>query len=107
MRVEVLKPTGRTRVWAPAAVIGGTPYQRTLTNTVQPSALGYKSLGTASEKIATAQHCRAEVYVNGYGWAPADPADVRKVMLEEPPGHHPLDDEMVKSAVLGWRLRVH
>ena len=29
---------------------------------------------------------------------PVDPADVRKVVLEEPPGNRPLDDEMVKSA---------
>ena len=29
---------------------------------------------------------------------PVDPADVRKVVLEEPPGNRPLDDEMVKKA---------
>ena len=34
-----------------------------------------------------AQHCRAEVYLTGYGWVPVDPADVRKVVLEEPPGN--------------------
>ena len=27
-----------------------------------------------------------------------DPADVRKVMLEEPPGNRPADDEMVRKA---------
>lgn len=59
---------------------------------------GYKSLGTASENITKAQHCRAEVYISGYGWVPVDPADVRKVVLEEPPGNRPLDDEMVKKA---------
>ena len=32
------------------------------------------------------QHCRAEVYLTDYGWVPVDPADVRKVVLEEPPG---------------------
>ncbi len=62
------------------------------------SDLGYKSLGTASEIVTKAQHCRAEVYIGGYGWVPADPADVRKVVLEEPPGNRPLDDEMVKRA---------
>src|SRR5580692_4805702 len=31
-RVEVLTPSGATRVWLPAALIGKTPYQRTLTN---------------------------------------------------------------------------
>ena len=49
-----------------------------------PSALGYKSLGTSSEVVTKAQHCRAEVFLNDYGWVPVDPADVRKVMLEEP-----------------------
>ena len=33
-----------------------------------------------------------------YGWVPVDPADVRKVVLEEPPGNLPLDDDMVKKA---------
>jgi transglutaminase-like putative cysteine protease len=65
---------------------------------VARSELGYKSLGAASEKISKAQHCRAEVYLSEYGWVPVDPADVRKVMLEEPPGNRPLDDEMVKKA---------
>jgi transglutaminase-like putative cysteine protease len=49
------------------------------------SALGYKSLGPASAIITKGQHCRAEVYLDGYGWVPVDPADVRKVVLEEPP----------------------
>ena len=58
---------------------------------------GYKSLGTSSETITKSQHCRAEVYLTGYGWV-ADLADVRKVVLEEPPGNRSLDDEMVKTA---------
>jgi transglutaminase-like putative cysteine protease len=62
------------------------------------SRLGYKSLGTSSETISKAQHCRAEVYLSGHGWFPIDPADVRKVMLEEPPGNRPVNDEMVKKA---------
>jgi len=65
---------------------------------VGKSELGYKSLGASSEKISKAQHCRAEVYLNGYGWVPVDPADVRKVVLEEPPGNRPLNDEMVSKA---------
>jgi transglutaminase-like putative cysteine protease len=65
---------------------------------VAKSELGYKSLGTASENISKAQHCRAEVYISGYGWVAVDPADVRKVVLEEPPGNRPLNDEMVKKA---------
>ncbi len=62
------------------------------------SELGYKSLGASSEIITKAQHCRAEVYIDTLGWVPVDPADVRKVVLEEPPGNRPLDDPMVKAA---------
>jgi transglutaminase-like putative cysteine protease len=64
---------------------------------VAPSKLGYKSLGRGGGDITNAQHCRAEVYLAGYGWVPMDPADVRKVILEEDGGKKP-DDPMVLSA---------
>jgi transglutaminase-like putative cysteine protease len=63
-----------------------------------PSRFGYKSLGTAGEVVSKAQHCRAEVFLNGFGWVPVDPADVRKVVLEEPPGQLALDHPKVKAA---------
>jgi transglutaminase-like putative cysteine protease len=62
------------------------------------SAYGYKSLGAGSETVTKAQHCRAEVYLADHGWVPVDPADVRKVMLEEPPGNRPPGDDMVVRA---------
>lgn len=65
---------------------------------VGPSAFGYRSLGTGSATITRAQHCRAEVHLEGVGWLPADPADVRKVVLEEPPGNLALDDAKVVAA---------
>lgn len=65
---------------------------------VGKSELGYRSLGASSENVTKAQHCRAQVYLSDYGWVPVDPADVRKVVLEEPPGNRPLDDDMVKKA---------
>jgi transglutaminase-like putative cysteine protease len=65
---------------------------------VAKSELGYKSLGASSENVTKSQHCRAEVYLGDHGWVPVDPADVRKVALEEPPGNRPLDDDMVKKA---------
>jgi transglutaminase-like putative cysteine protease len=65
---------------------------------VAKSEMGYKSLGASSEIVTKAQHCRAEVYLSSYGWIPVDPADVRKVVLEEPPGNRPLDDEIVRKA---------
>jgi transglutaminase-like putative cysteine protease len=42
----------------------------------------FASLG-ASGVISKAQHCRSEAYLEGAGWFPVDPADVRKVMLEQ------------------------
>lgn len=65
---------------------------------VARSEMGYKSLGASSDNVTKAQHCRAEVYLSDCGWVPVDPADVRKVMLEEPPGNRPLDDDMVRRA---------
>jgi len=65
---------------------------------VAKSELGYKSLGLSTDKASKAQHCRAEVYLSQYGWVPVDPADVRKVVLEEPPGNRALSDEMVSKA---------
>ncbi|SRR5579871_102880 len=65
---------------------------------VAPSRFGYKSLGANSETVTKAQHCRAEVFVTPFGWIPADPADVRKVVLEEPPGNLALDDPKVAAA---------
>jgi transglutaminase-like putative cysteine protease len=65
---------------------------------VARSELGYKSLGLASDNASKAQHCRAEVYLKGFGWVPVDPADVRKVVLEEPPGNRALDDDLVRRA---------
>jgi len=65
---------------------------------VAPSKFGYKSLGANSSIITKAQHCRAEIYLAEWGWVPVDPADVRKVALEEPPGDLPLDHPQVAAA---------
>ena len=71
---------------------------------VAKSELGYKSLGAASEKVTKAQHCRAEVYLGGYGWVPVDPADVRKVVLEEPPGNRTLQMTWCQGARAAVRV---
>ncbi len=54
----------------------------------------FKSLGKSGE-ITKAQHCRAECYLAGFGWVPVDPADVRKLVLEER-GGLPLTDPTVQ-----------
>ena len=43
----------------------------------------FPSLGRSGGDVTTAQHCRAEVWADAFGWIPVDPADVRKLMLEE------------------------
>lgn len=46
-----------------------------------------KAFGGANESgfadITASQHCRAEFYIDGIGWIPADPADVTKARLAE------------------------
>ena len=65
---------------------------------VVPSQFGFKALGAGSENVTKAQHCRAEVWLPGSGWTPVDPADVRKVVLEEPPGNLAMTDPKVLAA---------
>ncbi len=65
---------------------------------IAPSTHGYRSLGVGTPVVTRAQHCRAEFYAEGRGWVPVDPADVRKVALEEPPGNLPLAHPKVDAA---------
>jgi transglutaminase-like putative cysteine protease len=65
---------------------------------VVPSEFGFKALGAGSEVVTKAQHCRAEVWLSGSGWTPVDPADVRKVVLEEPPTNLSMTDLKVMAA---------
>jgi transglutaminase-like putative cysteine protease len=75
---------------------------------VAKSQFGYRSLGAGTENVTRAQHCRAEVFVNGSGWVPVDPADVRKVVLEEKPAPTNLADPVVppvRSRLFGaWEM---
>lgn len=80
------------------AMAAGLPARDVYGIRVAPSRFGYKSLGAGSEVITKAQHCRAEVYLTGFGWVPVDPADVRKVVLEEPPTNLALSDPRVVAA---------
>ena len=76
----------------------GLPARHAYGVRIAKSEFGYKSLRIAGDNATKAQHCRSEVYLREYGWVPVDPADVRKVILEEPPGNRPLSDPMVERA---------
>ena len=64
---------------------------------VAKSQFGYRSLGAGTANITRAQHCRAEVHLAGFGWVPVDPADVRKVVLEEKAQPTTLSDPLVQA----------
>ncbi len=68
----------------------------------------WKSLGKSGD-ITKAQHCRAEFYHPNFGWIPVDPADVRKVVLEEEkerqlPLHDPRVDLARKTLFGYWEM---
>ena len=63
---------------------------------IADSRRGYQCLGKYGD-VSKAQHCRAEFYTASLGWVPVDPADVRKLVLEEG-GGLPLSDPKVRTA---------
>ena len=65
---------------------------------LRPSKFGYRSLGTGAGHHQGAALPRGGLSRSGFGWVPVDPADVRKVVLEEPPGNLPLSDAKVAAA---------
>jgi transglutaminase-like putative cysteine protease len=74
---------------------------------VAPSAFGYRELGANSPDVTKAQHCRAEVWLEGHGWTAMDPADVGKVMRQEAPDwvkdpRHPLVAPVHRALYGGW-----
>jgi transglutaminase-like putative cysteine protease len=62
---------------------------------VAPSAFGYRSLGAGTANISKAQHCRAEVFLQDYGWVAMDPADVAKAAREELPEAVKVDHALI------------
>jgi transglutaminase-like putative cysteine protease len=74
---------------------------------VAPSAFGYKELGSNPASLKSAQHCRAEVWLQAHGWVAMDPADVAKVMRQETPEwirtvQHPLVAPVYRGLYGGW-----
>jgi transglutaminase-like putative cysteine protease len=68
---------------------------------------GYRSM-SASGNVTRAQHCRAEFHAAGFGWVPVDPADARKVLMEEPPGNLSVADpkaDLARRKLFGaWEM---
>jgi transglutaminase-like putative cysteine protease len=64
----------------------------------------FPSIGKSGD-ISKAQHCRAEVFLDDAGWFPVDPADVRKVVLEQKlPIDHP-DVVALRERLFGnWEM---
>lgn len=74
---------------------------------VAPSAFGYRELGSNPASLKSAQHCRAEVYLQAHGWVAMDPADVAKVMRQETPEwirtvRHPVVAPVYRGLYGGW-----
>ncbi len=72
-----------------------------------PSAFGYKELSGNPASLKSAQHCRAEVYLQAHGWVAMDPADVAKVMRLETPEwikstDHPVTAPVFRQLFGGW-----
>lgn len=64
----------------------------------------FPSLGKSGD-ITKAQHCRAEVFLEDAGWFPLDPADVRKVILEQKLSVDSLEVRALRERLFGnWEM---
>jgi transglutaminase-like putative cysteine protease len=65
---------------------------------VAASQFGYESLGAMPDDVTAETHSRAEVWLADYGWVPATPGDVRRVIGGEGTGNLALTDPRVVAA---------
>ena len=66
----------------------GIPARRVFGQRIGPSRLA-ACLGVEGDDVTSAIHCRAEFYIPGYAWIPADPGDMCRVRhLEKPAPDH-------------------
>ncbi len=68
-----------------------------------------KALGKSDDKgfatITSWQHCRAEYFIPGVGWIPADPADITKLELVEKLKHNdPRVKELNNKYLHSWEM---
>jgi transglutaminase-like putative cysteine protease len=63
-----------------------------------------KSIGKTGD-VTKGQHCRAEYYSKSKGWVPVDPADIRKIILEENLDLHNTHVKNVREKFFGfWEM---
>jgi hypothetical protein len=96
----ICKNAGLNALYVELAKVAGLPARVIYGVRVAPSEFGYKSLGVLPEQVTRAQHCRAEVWLEDYGWTPVDVSDVCKVMNSEPPAPAPDPAAKIASARL-------
>lgn len=68
-----------------------------------------KAFGSADKtgvaKVSLGQHCRAMFWLAGFGWVPADPADVTKMRLaEKKENNDPAVNEVSKYLFGNWEM---
>ena len=70
---------------------------------VAPSEI-YPCLGKKGD-LSKAQHCRCEVFLDDEGWLPLDPADVRKVVLEQKVALDSTEGRALRERMFGvWEM---
>ncbi|MDR0735643.1 MAG: transglutaminase-like domain-containing protein [Zoogloeaceae bacterium] len=80
----------------------GIPARRVFGQRLGPSRLA-ACLGVEGEDVTAAAHCRAEFYVPGYAWIPADPGDMCRVLSLEKPA--PENERALRRVLFGvWEM---
>lgn len=87
-----------TTLFVHLARVSGLPAREVYGVRAAPSQFGFDSLGAIPKDITAETSARAEVWLGNYGWVPASPGDVRRVIRSEAPGNLELTDAKVVSA---------